>query len=137
MPADSVEDRLLSLTDVYATLAGLFDVPVAEGAAPDSVDAGPLWFPEGAAEDAPVRRSMVLHSFEGMYAMRSGRFKLIAGLGSGGFSDPVWIEPQPLGPMGQLYDLVADPGETEDVFERHPDVVASLVYELREAIDAD
>ena len=135
VPADTVEDSLLSLTDLYATLAALFGAPVTAGAAPDSVDASPLWFAREERED--VRESMVQHSFEGIYVMRSGRFKLIAGLGSGGFSDPVWVDPAAGGPLGQLYDLIADPGEQQDLFTQHPDRVASLAAELKRVLDAD
>ena len=61
-----------------------------------------------------------------MFALRRGRWKLIEGLGSGGFTAPRRVEPEGDAPPGQLYDLAADPGETNDVYLEHPDVVAEL-----------
>lgn len=36
----------------------------------------------------PIREDIVHHSSEGMFAIRQGEWKLILGLGSGGFSEP-------------------------------------------------
>ena len=135
--AGSVEDRLHSLTDTYATLASLFGVPKA-GAAPDSVDAAPLWLGEPSEPGAAgTRASMVQHSFEGMFALRSGRYKLIAGLGSGGFSSPVSIRPEPDGPIGQLFDLESDPSEQHNLFLEQPEIVARIAEELRVIVETE
>lgn len=48
--------------------------------------------------------------------MRSGQMKLIKGLGSGGFSTPRKVKPEPNGPAGQLYDLAADLDESENLY---------------------
>jgi arylsulfatase A-like enzyme len=61
-----------------------------------------------------------------MFAVRQGRWKLIEGLGSGGFTSPARIEPGENDPAGQLYDLEADPGETTNVYLDHPEVVSDL-----------
>ena len=62
--------------------------------------------------------------------IRMGRWKLIMGLGSGGFSKPSRIKPVAGGPVGQLYHLGDDPGETTNLYQRHRDVVQRLEKEL-------
>ena len=53
-------------------------------------------------------------------------WKLIVGTqSSGGWVPPAGKGPEPDAP-GQLYDLDADPGETNDLYAEHPEVVARL-----------
>ncbi len=68
---------------------------------------------------APV----VHHSANGLFAIRVGKWKLVAGNGSGG------REP-PRGKPFQLYDMSTDIGETNDVAAQHPDVVQQLTLRL-------
>ena len=63
---------------------------------------------------------------QGMFAIRRDKWKLVLGRGSGGFTRPSRIEPKPGEPKGQLYDLVADPGETRNLWSDHPEIVARL-----------
>ena len=62
--------------------------------------------------------------------LRSGRWKLITALGSGGFSKPRRVVARPGGPDGQLYDLVNDRAETTNLYLQQPDVVRRLKDEL-------
>ncbi len=41
----------------------------------------------------PIREALVHHSGDGMFSIRQGQWKLVLGLGSGGFSEPVSVEP--------------------------------------------
>ena len=50
-----------------------------------------------------------------MFAIRQGEWKLELGLGSGGFSEPKRLKPEPGGPEGQLYNLAQDPGENDNL----------------------
>jgi hypothetical protein len=77
-----------------------------------------------------------MQSGSGFMTIRSGRWKLIEGLGSGGFTKPSRIEPGPGDPAGQLYDLVADPAETTNRFAAEPAVVERLRAEMRRIIEA-
>ncbi|MFB3040310.1 MAG: arylsulfatase, partial [Candidatus Poribacteria bacterium] len=54
-------------------------------------------------------------------------WKLIEGLGSGGFSNPKVVEPVPDGPEGQLYHLHDDPSETNNLYLEHPEIVKQLM----------
>ena len=64
------------------------------------------------------------------------QWKLIEGLGSGGFTEPRQVAPEAGGATGQLYELTADPAEATDLFLERPDIVERLAAEL-EAIRGD
>ena len=122
-------DEVVCHTDFFATLASIAGAELPADAAPDSYDF--LSVLEGAERDEPLREATVLHSIWGMFAIRQGRWKLCFGLGSGGWTEPDFIEPQEDGPIGQLYDLVEDPGEENNVFLEHPDLVDELLELLQ------
>ena len=63
--------------------------------------------------------------------IRQGPWKLITQLGSGGFSKPSRIKPDPNGPTGQLYNLRDDLGETRNLYQQRPEIVATLRAELK------
>lgn len=123
IPAGTTSDYLGCLTDLAATLAELLGVELPPEAAEDSFSMlGALL----ARKDVGPRPPVVLHSSEGMFAIREGPWKLIRGLGSGGFSEPRLVEPKPGEPAGQLYHLGRDPGETVNLYMKHPEIVARL-----------
>jgi hypothetical protein len=43
--------------------------------------------------------------------------------------------PQPDHPPGQLYNLETDPGETTNLYNKHPDIVKQLKALLKECRD--
>ena len=133
VPAGTVSDTLLVLTDVLPSLAGLTGVSLDDATAEDGFDLSAEW---AGAEGAPTRPHAVHHSADGMFAVRKGRWKLIEGLGSGGFTAPRRREPEGEEAPGQLYDLVADPGEATNVYAAQPEVVAELTA-LLDALRAD
>jgi len=102
--AGSVCDQTISFTDVLATVAEVVGKALPAGAGPDSFSFLPA-LRGGRSQRAPI----VMQSGGGFMTIRSGRWKLIEGLGSGGFSEPAKITAGPDGPAGQLYDLAADP----------------------------
>lgn len=67
----------------------------------------------------------------------TGPWKLIDGLGSGGFSQPSRVQPGPGDPEGQLYNLDADPAETNNLFAEQPQIVERLRAEMHRIIAAD
>ena len=119
----TVRDHLLCLTDIEASLAGVLGLQLPHDAAEDSFDQSPVWLGNSAA--AP-RRAIVNHSNLGMFSIRQDNWKLVLGLGSGGFTPPATAEPVPGGPEGQLYDLTADPGETTNLYFDNADKVQEL-----------
>ena len=119
----ATEERTVSTADVLATLAELLDVTPREGAGVDSFSFAPALL---GREQAP-RPFTVHHSINGSFAIRKGRWKLVAGNGSGGRQRP---KGTPFGEPYQLFDLVEDLGEERDVAADHPEVVAALKAEL-------
>jgi len=72
----------------------------------------------------------VLQGGRGMFAIRQGKWKLILGGGSGGFSRRVHGKAAEGEGKGQLYDLHADVSESVNLYEKHPEVVERLTQLL-------
>jgi arylsulfatase A-like enzyme len=86
----------------------------------------------GHVEDQPA----VVHSSSvGFFAIRQGDWKLILGLGSGGFTVPKEIKPRSGEPSVQLYNLREDPGENKNRAAEYPDKVVAMTR-LLESIKA-
>lgn len=64
-------------------------------------------------------------------SIRSGDWKLINQPGSGGFSKPEKIKPEPGDPKGQLYNLRDDPAETNNLYLENPEIVTRLKVEMK------
>ncbi len=121
----SRSDALLCLTDLYATCLSAAGVKPGPEGGEDSINQLALLLGSSPPSVA-LRTSIVHHSLHGMYAVRKGPWKLILGLGSGGFSAPRTIEPVADGPSGQLYNLHDDPAESTNLYLEHPEVVREL-----------
>jgi arylsulfatase A-like enzyme len=128
----SVSDELICLVDFYATLAAVLDHPLAHDMAEDSFNMLPVLL--GKELPGRVRESLILHSDQGMFAIRVGRWKLIRGQGTGSFFTRDEIERD--APKGQLYDLADDPAEKNNLYRDRPEVVARLLKMLDEQIRA-
>lgn len=124
---DTVCNETGSLTDLMGTLASLLHRPLPPNAGEDSFNLLPALLGQ---KHAPIRKTIIDHSIDGMFTIREGDWKLELGLGSGGFSEPRKVEPVPGGVQGQLYNLREDPGELYNVWEQHPDIVARLTAML-------
>ncbi|MFP4250459.1 MAG: sulfatase-like hydrolase/transferase, partial [Armatimonadota bacterium] len=120
----SVCGETVCLIDLMATCADVADCDIPEGGAPDSISILPCL--EGEELSEPLHEATVHHSVSGMFAIRQGEWKAIFGLGSGGFTDPRSVEPQPGGPEGQLYHMIDDPHETTNLWQEEPAVVERL-----------
>ena len=129
IPAGSTAPQMVSVVDILATTAEIVGTPLPakETGAEDSRSFLPVLL--GTA-DAKGRSDMIVHSADGTFAVRKGRWK--------------WIEGVPVDEIAegarkarkdqfrsQLYDLEADPAETQDVSAQHPEVVAELKDLLR------
>jgi len=90
----------------------------------DSYDLVPLLL--GRNADQPLREATVMESSQGVLAIRQGDWKLIPHLGSGGFTIPASVKPGPGEPIGQLYNLADDPGETSNRYAQEPQIVQRL-----------
>lgn len=119
-----VEDETLCLTDLFATMASLLDIPMRPGMGEDSFDMLPALL--GRKRPGPLREATIMHSSRALYSIRQGDWKLIEGLGSGGFTQPALVAPEPGGPSGQLYNLREDPREQSNLWSERPQDVKRL-----------
>jgi arylsulfatase A-like enzyme len=115
--------QTVCVVDLMATLADVFGAKLPAAAGEDSASLVPLL----RGGDRAVHEAVVHQSSTGVFAIRSGKWKLILGPGSG----------QPDGTTKpHLYDLGADLGETKDLAADHPDEVKRLTA-LMEKLVAD
>ncbi len=113
---DSRSDRLVCLTDLFATLADITGAKVPPAAGEDSVS----FLPSLLGKPAAPRSAVVHHSIQGRFAVCEGRWKLCLCAGSGGWSKGGDTD------SPQLYDMAADPGETKNLAAEQTEVVARL-----------
>jgi len=123
---DSRSDRLVCLTDLFATFAEVVGAKVPAAAGEDSVS----FFPDLLGKPGKPRDAVVHHSIEGRFAIREGQWKLCLCAGSGGWSKGGGTD------SPQLYDMAADPGETKNRAADQTEVVARLT-KLLESYVAD
>jgi len=117
--AGSTTDRLTSLADFYATCA---DITGANYTDKDGVDS--ISFLGALKGEEQVREPIVMHSINGMFAIRKGDWKLSFCSGSGGWSKPG--RAPKTAPKWQLYNLKEDLGETNNLYSQHPEIVEEL-----------
>jgi arylsulfatase A-like enzyme len=133
----TVTDQTICLTDLLATFADLCGVTLPAGAGPDSFSFLPV-LESRQRKDQPVRGPIVMRAGSSpAMTIRSGDWKLINQLGSGGFSQPKTIKPGPGDPAGQLYNLRADLSETNNLYLKHPEIVARLDAEMQRILKAE
>ena len=131
----SVTTQTVCFTDLLATFADIVDQELPPAAGPDSFSFLPVL--TGKQPDTKsIRDSLVIHSGGGFITVREGDWKLIMGLGSGGFSQPRKVKPRPDDPAGQLYNLTADLGETNNLYAQHPEIVQRLTTRYQKIRDA-
>lgn len=117
-----------TLTDLMATFAAIVGVTLENDEGPDSFNLLPTLLNK--PSDQQARGPMIHHSYDGMFAIRDGDWKLIDGLGSGGFTSPVRGKAEKGEPNVQLYNLKDDPLESHDVASVNPKIVKELLAKL-------
>ncbi len=132
--AGSTSEQTVCLTDVMATCAALVGARLPNDAAEDSYNVLPVLL--GEQGDKPVRRYTLHQTIKLALAIRRGPWKYLDHQGSGGNSYKsdalkgfVLPEKAPQAP-GQLYHLDADPGETDNLYFKHPEIVEELKSQL-------
>lgn len=130
----SKSEQIISLVDIMATCADAAGVQIPETAAEDSVSLMPVL--KGKDVKGPLHEAVICHSAYGVFAVRKGKWKLQYSAGSGGWSEPKDAAAKKLGlPKWQLYDLSADPKETNNLINNHPEIVKELTAILRGYIE--
>ncbi|MFP6873023.1 MAG: sulfatase-like hydrolase/transferase [Verrucomicrobiales bacterium] len=128
--AGSRTDHTICFTDLFATFATICGKNLPDSAGPDSFDFSPVLLGIGTAGEP--RPPIVMAAGGGTMLIRDGEWKLINALGSGGFSQPRRIKPQPGDPRGQLYNLAEDRVEKNNLYLEKPDIVARLNAKLND-----
>jgi len=99
-------------TDLLATFAEMLEAKLPAGAGEDS-----LSFYKVLKESATMERvPMIHHSSSGGFAIREGKWKLVMGTKQS--------------KKRELYDLSADPGESQNVIAEHPSIAKRLEQAL-------
>lgn len=132
--AGSTTKQTICFTDLLATLAEIVGETLEAGVAVDSYSLLPVLLGIQPTNEA-VRPPVVTQagSAPEMFAIREGDWKLITGLGSGGFSEPQPIAPNTDGPSGQLYNLEEDPKERNNRHDDQPRIVENALAALERA----
>jgi arylsulfatase A-like enzyme len=126
----AVSDSLCGLIDLFATVAEITNHELSRDEGPDSISLLPILN----NPETKTRRTIINHSASGMFAIRSKNWKLIDGLGSGGFSVPRTYDPPRPGENGQLYSFKEDCWEQVSHYLKEPDLVDSMsedMYEIK------
>lgn len=134
--AASTSDQTLSLTDVMATCAAVVGAELPMNAAEDSYNMLDVLL--GRQPDKPVRRYTLQQATRRRaLAMRRGLWKYLDHKGSGGNRyqgnsrlEIYIIEDTAPDAPGQLYNLETDPGETNNLYFKHPEIVQELKSQL-------
>lgn len=127
VPAGATRDAFWLHTDLFPTLAAACGLEPPPTAAPDAVNQWPAL----RGEPIQARTEAIFESAREGDSVRVGDWKLIPWLGSGGFTPPRQRNPEPGEPIGQLYDLAGDPGETTNLYADRPEKVAELTAAMR------
>jgi arylsulfatase A-like enzyme len=135
--AGRTSDQLTSLTDVMATCAEIVGAKLPNDAAEDSYNMLPVLL--GTQGDRPVRRHLLQQTISFAMSIREGKWKYLDHKGSGGNNysrGGAWGMKQYALPdtdpdaPGQLYNLETDPGETTNLYSKHPELVRRLKAQL-------
>jgi arylsulfatase A-like enzyme len=122
---NTTSDKTICTTDFFATCAEITDTTLQSNEGEDSFSLIPL-FKDPKASNF-LRKATVHSSINGSFAIRKDNWKLIFCPGSGG-----WSSPRPDSelvkelPKFQLYDLSIDPGEDNNLYGQHPEVVNEM-----------
>jgi arylsulfatase A len=139
----TTSSQLTSLTDVMATVAAIIGAKLPDNAAEDSFNMLPAWLGE---DQAPIRPYLLQQAFGGerTLSIRRGDWKYLDHTGSGGnrYDNNPGLKPfhlpetAPDAP-GQLYNLAADPGETTNLYFKHPEIAKELKTLLERSTSGD
>ena len=122
----STSDDTIVHNNLLATVADILKVEVPDDAGADSFSILPLL--QGRIDSEPTHPYVIHHSTKGCFAIRQGKWKLVACQGSGGYSKG--DDGQPV----QLYDLEADPYEQVNLIRTEPKQAGYLADLLELAV---
>lgn len=123
---NTVSSITTTLANLTATCAELVGGDLQAKSALDSYSILPVLLQR--PDSLSAQRTIINESSHGLFAVRQGDWKLIEGLGSGGFSKPVTEQAKPEEAKGQLYNIRSDPSETKNLYLEDPKRVEELSH---------
>ncbi len=133
IPAGAMQDEVVCLTDIMATVAAIVGFPLPENAAEDSYDISDALLGESA--ESPLREATVHHGSQGWFGIRQGDWVLIDhptgdSNRAGPNREPEWFRRERLvvsHDQGvELFNLRDDPAQTINLAARAPERVRSM-----------
>lgn len=128
----SVNETPICLTDLMATFAGILGVELPAGQGEDSYSVLPLLTGGNPAEFA--RAPVIYHTFEREMAIREGPWVLIDAPTGMQSKEPVWFRNergvQEHSEPVELFHLVKDPRQLENLAAEYPEKVAAMKKQL-------
>jgi arylsulfatase A-like enzyme len=138
VPAGTVSDQVICLTDVLATLGHVLDVPFPKGQAEDSYDMLRAFTEK--EPGPPVRDHVILQSADAIYAIRQGEWKLVERQGAPTVQPrnrrkaATQAKRKKSAPQhDELFNLKDDPSESSDVAAQNSTITADLKRRLQQA----
>lgn len=130
--AGAVSDGLISQIDLLATVAAIVDFKLPKDSGEDSLNQLPLLQGNGKS----ARDTLVHNTNANGYALRHGDWVLIATKTGSVSGVPKWYDQaqgyKPNTSPGELYNLREDLGQKNNLYDKHPDIVAKLTKMLAE-----
>jgi arylsulfatase A-like enzyme len=139
VPAGTVSEQVICLSDLTATIARLLAVPLPKGAAEDSFDVSrALTEPK---TGAPLRDHVILQAADATYAIRMGDWKLIERSGAPQFESvrnkkktaQAEKKKKSGSASDELYNLRDDGAEEKNVIAANADRAAQMKKILQDA----
>jgi arylsulfatase A-like enzyme len=128
--AGSKTEGIVSLTDFMATCADIINTPLPGNIAEDSYS-----FLPALTGKKTTRPAIVSHSINGNFCIQDNQWKLALCPGSGGWAAPLNKQAFEQGlPEAQLYDMLTDAGEKNNVAAAHPDIVNRLTAQMKKYV---
>ncbi|MEM7131600.1 MAG: arylsulfatase [Chloroflexota bacterium] len=129
-------DQTVCLCDIMATCAAIVGADLPHEAAEDSFNILPVLLGQQ-PEEQPIREHTLHQTIHLALSIRKGPWKYLDHQGSGGndyeknkaLHQYILPEKSPDAP-GQLYNLDSDPGETTNLYFKHPEIVEELRTQL-------
>jgi arylsulfatase A len=142
VPAGTVSDQVICLTDVLATLASILHAPLPKGNAEDSFDV--LRAFTETQPGAPVRDHVILQAADATYDLRMGDWKLVERANAPSFESvrnkrkteaAEKKKKRAASRQDELYNLKEDPAEAGNVASANADRAATMRTFLTESRD--
>lgn len=122
-------DHMISLTDLFASIADIVKMPLEKGEAQDSLNVLP-----SLRKNIPVRTEMVYHAGNGTLGLRDKNWVYLRQGGNN--KEPDWYKKEfqiePVNAPCLLFDLDADEGEKVNLYHRYMERAKSMEARLQE-----